>query len=408
MNKSIEKKYAQVAVKIGINLQKGQEVIVFCSTNQASFAQAIVEECYKNGASKVMIEWNNEKISKLHYLYQTPEALQRIENWEIEKFKRRSEVFPALIHIEDADPNAFNGCDMDKIIKANIARRKAIKVYRDKENLYDQWTIIAVPSNSWAKKVFPNMPVSKAKKMLLDAIIKTTRLDTPDPILAWKNHIATLQQKAAKLNELNLDYLVYKSNNGTNLTLKLQPNHVWLSAQSTSLQNITYCANMPTEEVFTMPKRDGVDGVVVATKPLSYNGKVIEDFKIYFEKGRIVKVEAKTNEDVLQKAIDTDEGSHYLGEVALVPFDSPINKTNLLFYNTLFDENACCHLAFGQAFEDNLKDYTNLTKEEMIKRGFNDSLIHVDFMIGSQDLSIIGYDFNGQEHQIFKNGIWSI
>lgn len=408
MQSSICKKIAQTAVKIGVNLQPGQDAVVFCSISQAKLAEAIVEECYKRGARKVVVEWFNDKISKLDYLYQNGTTLNTIEDWEVAKIKRRSEILPALIYVEDSDPDAFDGCDMEKIAASRIARRKAIKEYRDKENLYNQWTIIAVPSPAWAQKVFPNFSKARAQEALLDAIMKTMRIDVKDPVKSWEKHIAYLKEKAQKLNSLDLDYLEYKSKNGTDLTIKLQPNHVWLSARSKSLQNIEYCANMPTEEIFTMPKRDGVNGIVKATKPLSYNGKVIEDFEVQFKDGRIVSTKARVNGDVLQKAIETDEGSHYLGEVALVPFDSPVNQTGILFYNTLFDENACCHLAFGQAFEDNIKGYENMTKEDLLKIGFNDSLIHVDFMIGSQDLSIVGYDKKGNFHQIFKHGCWSI
>ena len=408
MNKTTCKKIADLAVNIGVNIQKGQDAVIFVSTRNAKLARYIAEACYQKGARKVSVEFKDEEFQKIKYLNEDLKTLSKMERWESLKIKQRSERLPVLIHVDDDDPDAFNGVDVDKMTKANIARGKRVKKYRDYEFLYNQWTIIAVPSPKWAKKVFPNESSSVAQQKLLDVILKTTRLDGENPVKDWEKHITYLKEKAKKLNDLNLDYLIYKSKNGTDLKLHLQPNHVWLSARSKSLQNIEYSANMPTEEIFTMPKRDGVDGVVVSTKPLSHNGKVIEDFKIYFEKGRIIKVEAKVNQEVLEKAIDTDEGSHYLGEVALVPFDSPINQTGLLFYNTLFDENACCHLAFGQAFEDNLKGYENMTKEEMKQLGFNESLTHVDFMIGSEDLEIIGIDYNKKEHQIFKNGVWAI
>lgn len=408
MNQKVCKRIAKVAVTVGVNLQKGQDAVIFVSPRQSLLARCIAEECYKKGARKVEVEFTDEDIVKLKYRYEKEIVLKEMEKWEIEKFKRRSELLPVLIHVDDDDPDAFSELNMQKISSARIARAQAVKIYRDKEFLYDQWTIIAVPSPSWAKKVFPGETKAKAEKKLLDAILHTSRLDVENPLKAWEEHIAELKAKADFLNGLNLEYLVYRSSNGTDLKLKLQPDHVWLSARSKSLQNIEYCANLPTEEVFTMPKRDGVDGVVVSTKPLSYHGKVIEDFKIYFEKGRIVKTEARVNGDVLREAISTDEGSHYLGEVALVPFDSPINQTGLLFYNTLFDENACCHLAFGQAFEDNMKGYESMTREELKEKGFNDSVIHVDFMIGAEDLSIIGFDHRGISYQIFKNGIWAI
>lgn len=407
MNKKLCNKIAEVAVKIGVNLQKGQDAVIFISPRQQNLLKALVETCYKNGARKISVEYNNEEITKLKYQYETTQTLTKIDKWEVMKFKQRSEDLPVLIHVEDEDPDAYKNLDLKKINAARAAKMKKIKKYRDKESLYNQWTIIAVPSPSWAKKVFPNVTSKQAEKMLLDAIVKTTRLDNDNPFMEWEKHIENLREKAEYLNNLNLDYLVYTSSNGTNLKLKLQPNHVWLSARSKNLKGIEYCANMPTEEVFTMPKRDGVDGVVCSTKPLSYNGKVIEDFKVYFEKGRIVKVEAKTNQDVLLEAINTDEGSHYLGEVALVEYNSPINQTGILFYNTLFDENAACHLAFGEAYEDTVKGYETMSKEDLKNIGFNESLIHVDFMIGSKDLDIVGYDFNNKAHQIFKNGNWA-
>lgn len=401
------KKFAMVAVQIGANLQPGQDAVIFISTKQRRLAALLAEECYRRGARKVTVEWKDEEISRLKYRYQSIKTLKEIDRWEISKARQRSQRLPVLIHIEDDDPDAFASLDPKKIAAEKIARAKATKVYRNREFLYDQWTILAVPSTPWAKKVFPELPTSQAKEALWQAIRKTTRLDSDHPIAAWEEHIADLKKRAQVLNELNLEYLVYTSSNGTNLKLQLQPDHQWLSARSKSLQQIEYCANLPTEEVFTMPKRDGVDGVAVATKPLSYDGKVIEGFKVYFEKGRIVKTEAAVNGDVLQRAIDTDEGSHYLGEVALVPFNSPINQTGLLFFNTLFDENACCHLAFGEAFEDNIKGYETLSREELKEKGFNESLIHVDFMIGSEDLSIVGVDGSGKEHPIFKNGVWA-
>lgn len=407
MNLRTCKKYAEVAVKIGVNLQKGQEAIIFASVRQSLFVKYLVKECYKAGAKKVRVEFHDEEIDKLNYQYESTKVLKSIEDWEIEKAKARSIKLPVLIHVDDDNPDIFAKLDLQKINESRIARRLAIKKYKDKEFLYCQWVIIALPSLAWAQKVFPKENKRNAMKLLEQAILKTTRIDGNNPLQEWENHINELKGHADYLNKINLDYLLYTSKNGTNLKVKLHPKHLWVSARSKSLQNIEYCANLPTEEVFTMPLRSGVDGVVFSSKPLVYNGKIIEDFSLTFKEGRIIKVEAKTNQEVLQNAINSDEGSHYLGEVALVPYNSPINQTGLLFYNTLFDENACCHFAFGQAFEENMKGYENLTKEEMLKEGFNESVLHVDFMIGSADLSIKGYDKNGKEYTIFKDGIWA-
>ncbi len=402
------KKIATLAVKVGVNLKKGQEVVIYISTRQNELAKYLVQACYKYGAKKVSVEWKNEEISKLNYRHQGMKSLTRIEPWEIEKEKNRAEKVPCLIHVIDDDPDAFASLNIEKINRAITARRKAIKKYRDAVENINQWTIIAVPSKEWACKVFPNESIPNAQKKLWDAILKCMRIDQDDPVKAWKEHIQDLDTKAEKLNAMNLDYLQYKSANGTNLKLHLNPKHNWLSASETNLRGIEYVANMPTEEVYTMPLKDGVDGIVYSSKPLSYQGVVIENFYVKFEKGRVIEVKAERGQEMLEKLVSSDEGSHYLGEVALVPFNSPVNQCGCLFYETLFDENACCHLAFGQAFKSNLKDFDKMSEEDFKKVKYNDSIIHVDFMIGTKDLLIEGYDHKGNKHIIFKDGVWAI
>lgn len=404
MNKTIYKRFASVIVEKGINLQEGQDVLLYISTQQRSFAKYIVEACYRCKARKVIINWLDDDIDYVAYKYASEEALTMVEDYEEAKAKHNSKSIPCRIYVEDSDPEAFAGLDNDKISRITTARRRILKKYRDITEGYDQWCIVAVPSKNWAKMVFPNELPSIAVKKLWDAIIKTTRIDTKDPIKQWNEHIEYLASKAKVLNELNLDYLEYKSSNGTKLRVKLHENHLWQNASEYSLRGIKFVANMPTEEVFTMPDIDGVDGVAVSSKPLSHNGVLIDDFKIYFEHGRVVKCEAKKGLNELQKIIDTDEGSHHLGEVALVPYNSPINLSGILFYNTLFDENAACHLALGMAFRDNLKGYENMSDEDFKKIPFNNSLTHVDFMIGTKDLEIVGYDHSGKRYQIFKDG----
>ncbi len=408
MNKSIYKRFAKVAVKIGINLKKGQDVVLTISTKQSEFATYIVEECYKAGARSVSVEWTNEVISKIGLMNQSLETMSTVLPWQEARALHRGESLPCYIYVDDENPDAYAGVDMKKVSASRVARYKVLKKYRDMEENNNQWLIIAVPSEAWATKVFPNEKPKVAIKKLWEAIIKTTRIDTSNPVKQWMDHIKYLNEKSNKLNALNLDYLKYESKNGTNLTIKLQPNHYWISARETNKKGRDFTANMPTEEVFTMPEKFGINGKVVATKPLSYQGQLIEDFVCYFENGKCVKVEAKKGLEVLETMLNMDENSRYLGEVALVPFDSPINQTGLLFYNTLFDENACCHLAFGQAFENNIKVYEKMSKEDFKKANVNESVNHVDFMIGSADLSIKGYDFNGKEHVIFKDGVWNI
>lgn len=408
MNQKIYEEYAKLAVEIGINLKEGQDVEITASTKCADFVKEIVKVCYADKARSVKVEWLNEEIDKLRWLYEDEKVMSEVLTWQEEKAKHRAETLPCKIYVDDADPDAYNGIDLKKYAAVRKARYSVLKKYSDMEDNRNQWVIVAIPSVKWAKKVFPALSDDEAVSKLWEAIIKTMRLDQKDPVQAWKDHIYDLQEKSNKLNEMNLDYLEYKSSNGTDLTLKLQPNHYWISARETNMLGNDFTANMPTEEVFTMPKRDGVDGVVVSTKPLSLQGQLVENFKVTFKDGKCVEVTAEKGQDVLENMLNMDENSRHLGEVALVPYDSPINQTGLLFSNTLFDENACCHLAFGEAFKNNIRGYENMSEEDFKKVGFNESINHVDFMIGSDDLDIVGVDHDGNRYQIFKNGVWAI
>ena len=408
MNINTMKKYAQAVVELGANVQEGQYVIINSSIRQAKFVHCLVEQCYKRKARFVKVEYSDDEVSKL--TYKNVEEKTYVENTlqNLYRLKNYTKILPVQIYVEDSDPDVYKGIDISKAMKARIKTYPKVKKYRDMmENKY-QWVIVAMPSIPWAKKIFPNDKPSVALKKLEQAILKTTRIDN-NAVNNWKEHIKNLQEKSKILNELNLDYLEYKSENGTDLKLKLMPNHVWISARENALgSNIDFTANMPTEEVFSMPSYDGVDGVVVSTKPLSLRGKLVEDFKVYFEKGRAYKVEARVGQEVLEQLLSDDEGSRHLGEVALVPYSSPINQSGILFFNTLFDENASCHLAFGAAFKNNIKGYETMTDEDFKKMNFNESMNHVDFMIGSKDLSIIGTTFDGTKVEIFKDGNWAI
>ena len=408
MNIRTMKKYAQAVVELGVNVQEGQYVVINSSIRQSKFVHCLVEECYKRKARFVKVEYSDDEVSKL--TYKNVEEKTYIENTKQNLYRLRNytKILPVQIYVEDSDPDVFKGIDISKAMKARIKTYPKVKKYRDMmENKY-QWVIVAMPSKEWAKKVFPNDTPKVAFKKLEDAILKTTRIDN-NAVNNWKEHISELQEKSQILNDLNLDYLEYKSSNGTDLKLKLMPNHQWISAREYALgSNIDFTANMPTEEVFSMPSYDGVDGVVVSTKPLSLRGKLVEDFKVYFEKGRAYKVEARVGQEVLEELLSDDEGSRHLGEVALVPYNSPINESGILFFNTLFDENASCHLAFGAAFRNNIRGYETMTDEDFKKMNFNESMNHVDFMIGSKDLSIIGTKFDGTKVEIFKDGNWAI
>lgn len=408
MKKSIMKKYAQAVVKVGANVQEGQYVYIHASVRQYEFVTMLTEQCYKAKARFVKVEWSCDEVSKLTYKnvkYETyVENIQMNES----RLKDMTKLLPVRIYVEDSDPDGMKGIDLSESLRARRDTYMQMKKYYDEmENKY-QWVICAMPSVEWAKKVFPDDKPAVAYKKLESAILATTRIDEK-ALYNWEQHTLTLQEKADILNELNLDYLEYTSSNGTNLKIKLMPNHYWLSAKEGTLgANIEFVANMPTEEVFTMPTYDGVDGVVVSTKPLSLRGKLVEDFKVYFENGKAVKVEAANGQEVLEAMLAEDEFSAHLGEVALVPFDSPISQSKILFYNTLFDENASCHLAFGAAFKSNLRNYEKLTDEDYKNMNFNESMNHVDFMVGSEDLNIVGTKFDGTKVQIFKNGNWAI
>ena len=407
MNKRVLKKYAQLIVEVGANVQKGQEVHLTISTENTEFARYVVEACYKAKADKVIINWTDPEITKLNYKYRSVKSLAKYEKWEIEKLQHRVDVVPVRIFIEDQDPDALKGIDQAKVGKVQMQTYPIIKPFIDKIEGMDQWVIAAIPGTKWAQKVFPNETKAKAKEMLWDAILKAARVDD-DTVAAWKAQNKNLADKCAKLNELDFEYLEYTNSLGTNLKLELAPTNVWLAgSEEARVSKIVFNPNMPTEEIFGMPKQDGVNGIVYSALPLSYRGQLIENFNIRFENGRAVEAHAEKGEELLNQMISMDEGAARLGEVALVPYSSPISQSGILFYNTLFDENASCHLALGRAFYNNVKDFEKYSKEEMEKL-VNNSMIHVDFMIGTKDLNIVGTRKDGTKVQVFKDGDWAI
>ena len=408
MNKTTIKKYARLIAVKGANVQRGQEVIINASVEQPEFVKLLAEECYRAGAAKVIVEWDYQPLTKTHYRYRSVKTLSKVEKWEEEKLAHATEVLPARIYLESDDPDGLAGINQEKVSKASQARYKIIKPYRDKmENKY-QWCIAAVPGEAWAKKMFPGLRKSAAMEELWKAILYTARADGEDPCAAWDAHNADLAARSNYLNSLGIRKLHYKSANGTDFSVGLISNCNFMGGGETALGSGTYYnPNMPTEEVFTSPMRGEAEGTVVSTKPLSYRGELIENFSVTFKDGKAVDVKAEKNEELLRNMISMDEGAAYLGEVSLVPHDSPIRNSGLLFYNTLFDENACCHLALGAGFENCIKDYEKYTLEECRKMGINDSMIHVDFMIGSEDLDITAETADGRMVPIFRNGNWA-
>lgn len=401
-------KYAELIVKCGLNVKKGQEVNITCGLDQPEFVALVVEECYKSGASKVRVDWTYMPVSKLNYNYRTLESLSEVTEEEKARLQHRVDKLPCRLWLDSDDPDGLNGTDSEKIAKANMARFPIIKPYRDAVENKEQWCIAAVPGTEWAKKIFPDLEADVAVEKLWENILDCSRIDD-DPIKAWDSHNKNLAKRCKFFNDNKFAKLEYKSANGTNFTVGLNPKGRFAGGGEWTLgSRIYFNPNIPSEEVFTSPMRGEADGLVVATKPLSYQGKLIENFRMRFENGKVVEVHAEKNQDLLEKMISMDEGAAYLGECALIAYDSPINNTGILFYNTLFDENASCHLALGRGFNECLEGFENMTVEECEKAGINSSMIHVDFMMGSKDMSIVGIKKDGKRVQIFKDGNWVI
>ena len=406
MDINTKKRFAELIVKVGVNIKKGQEAVVYAELDDPDFVYTVVEEAYIAGASKVTVEWGHQPLTKLHVKYRSDEVITTVDDWEVEKLKHRRDTLPCMIYILSEDPDGLEGIDGEKYAKMVSARYQKLKAIRDEmENKY-QWCIAAVPGKEWAKKVFPDLSEDQAVEKLWQAIIYTSRADG-DPIKNWEEHNKELHKRADYLNSLGIKKLKYKASNGTDLEVGLIENSIFMGGSEETLSGNTFNANIPTEEIFISPKRGEAEGVVYSSKPFSYRGEIIENFHIEFKDGKAVEWGAEKGEKLLGTLINMDDGSHYLGECALVPFESPINKTGLLFYNTLFDENAACHLALGEGFSNTIKDSEKYTLEECRKMGINESMIHEDFMIGTEDLSIIAETRDGKTVDIFKNGTWA-
>lgn len=400
-------KYAELAVKVGVNIQPNQTLLVRSPIECAAFARKVLVHAYKCGAKNVHIEWSDEQSTLLKYLNAPEESFNEFPKWTSDQYVDIAKEGGAFLTIYAQDPDLLKNVDPQRVANFQKASAVALKEWRT-YTLSDKckWSIVSVPTEAWAKKVFPGASSSESVDKLWEAIFKCTRVSGQDPIEAWKNHNADLKLRMNFLNDKNFKTLKFKSSK-TDITMDLPEGHAWLSGSSKDPNGIEFNANMPTEEVFSMPHKFKVNGIVHSTKPLVYGGNVIDDFSLTFKNGKIVDFTAKEGAETLGKLIDTDEGSHYLGEVALVPFKSPISDTNIVFFNTLFDENASCHFALGAAYRTCIKNGAEIKDEDCDNRGVNQSLTHVDFMIGSNDMNIVGQTYSGEEVQIFKNGNWA-
>ncbi len=406
MKKTVLREYAKLIVRCGANVQKGQEVMIYADLDQPEFVQMVAEEAYKAKAAKVMVEWDYQPLSKIHVRYKSLKTLGTVPQWQLTRRQHMVDTVPCRIHLMSEDPDGLKGMNMKKLAKAQQMTYPIIKPYADQLEGKQQWVIAAVPGKAWAKKVFPNDRTSVAVEKLWQAILSTSRVNG-DPIKAWEEHNADLHRRCEYLNSLGIAQLHYTADNGTDLTVGMIPEAQFCGGAEVSRQGITFNPNIPTEECFISPMRGKAEGIVYSTKPLCYQGQIIDNFYFRFEGGKVVEAKAEQGNELLNTLISMDEGAAYLGECALVPQESPICQSGLLFYNTLFDENAACHLAVGMGFADTIRDHHNKTLEECRELGINDSMVHEDFMIGCDSMNIDAKTFDGKVVPIFRNGNWA-
>lgn len=408
MERELLKKYAKLIVKVGINPNKGQKLIINCPVECAEFGRLCVEAGYNAGCGEVIMVWSDDTCTRLKYLHAEESVFESYPRWQKTFFDDYAAVGAAKLSIYATDPENLKGVSPQRIAKLQRVAGTALADYSEKQmNNSFPWCVASVPIESWAVNVFKGESANVAIDKLWDAILKTVRVDSEsDPVELWKKHINSLNERKEKLNAYSFKYLKYKNALGTDLVVELPEGHFWEAGCEKAGTGQTFVPNIPTEEIFTAPKKDGVNGVVCASMPLVLDGSIIENIRLTIENGKIVNATADTNLEVLLNALSVDEGASYLGEVALVPNKSPISDMGILFYNTLFDENAACHFAFGDSYPM-VKGASQMSQSEKLSHGLNKSIIHEDFMVGTEDLSITGITHNGDEVAVFRNGNFS-
>ena len=412
MKKTYLREYARLLVRSGIAVKKGDHVIINAGLDQPEFVKMVVEECYRAKAAKVMVEWGYLPLTKLNVNNMSQKLLGTVEAFEEAKLKYRLDKNPAMLYLASDDPDGLKGINQKKYSQAMIEKMKVIKPYRDQMDNKYKWCIAGVPGEAWAKKVFPGVRASVAVEKLWNAILLTSRVIDKDgklldAVAEWDKHNESFKSRCDILNKAELVELRYKASNGTDLKVGLIEQGSFMGGGEDTLGGEYFNPNIPTEEVFTSPKAGVCEGIVYSSMPLSWRGEIIDNFSLRFEGGKVVEVKAEKNEELLKTMVSMDEGAAMLGECAFVPYDSPIRQSGIMFYETLFDENAACHFAIGRGFTNTIVGYENYTNEEMKEMGVNDSSLHVDFMVGTKDMSIIGVKKNGEELVIFENGLWA-
>lgn len=400
--------YAKLVVEVGINIQKDQILVVRTPVEGAYFARLLTKCAYEAGARRVYVEFSDEQISKLTYEYASEETLSDFPEWETMKYDKYVEENAAFISISASNPDLLKDIPVSKISAAQKAAGKGLVKFRKAtSNSEVCWCVVSIPTESWSNKVFPECKNTEAAKELLwEKIFEATHMDTEDPVAAWRAHTDYLADKCKYLNEKKIKTLHYTAP-GTDLYVELPKGHKWEGGGEYSIKGTYFVANMPTEEVFTMPHKYGVNGTLKATKPLVYGGNLIDDFSFEFKEGKIVSFEAGIGKEILAKLIETDKGTAYLGEVAIVPHSSSVSKTNTLFFNTLFDENASCHFAIGACYPTTIENGVNMTEQELEAHGGNISMEHEDFMVGSDALTIEATTHAGETFYVLKDGEWA-
>lgn len=403
----ILKKFAKLIVKTGISIKKGQTLIIRSPIECAPFVRIITECAFQEGAGNVEVEWNDELLSKIKYLNAPEDIFDKITTGKKEFYEGYVREGAAFVSIQSPDPELLKDVDPQRISRLNKASMTILKEFYDKLMANkNKWIVVSIPTEAWASKVFPNVSKEDAVEKLWESLYSILRLNKEDPIEAWELQKSNLKKAINFMNSNKFKYLQYKNSLGTNLKIELPNNHLWLGGSDFTEDGEEFMANIPTEEIFTLPHKNGINGTVVSSKPLNYNGNLIENFSLTFKDGKIIKYTAEKGYNTLKNIIETDQGSHYIGEVALVPYDSPISNSGITFFNTLYDENASCHLAIGKAYSVCLKGSEHMNEKELEAAGVNESLLHVDFMLGTKDLNITGITENGEEISVFKNGNW--